>query len=133
MPEMKDPDTGYPHNLCPVPSFQNYISKLNPKLISLWQQPLKHQPNDISAPWYKAEPVGHNPIDKFFCKFSKDCKLSKHYMNHCIRVTGTTNLSRSNFSAKQITSVTGHKSIESLAIYQKVHSGKKLMIGILLT
>ena len=133
MPQMLDITTAQPHKLCPVRSFEIYISKLNPKCKSLWQQPLKKIPDDISAPWYKNEPVGHNPIEKFFSKLSKDLGLSKKYSNHCIRVTGTTNLARSNFSPKQIMSVTGYKSIESLAIYQKVRADEKLMMGMSLT
>ena len=133
MPQILDPLTGLPHKMCPIRSYELYISKSNPDLNSLWQQPLKKFPLDITAPWYSPKPVGHNPIEKFFTKLSNDCQLSQHYTNHCIRVSGTTNLTRSNFTPKQIMSVTGHKSIESLAIYQKVKSDEKLMMGMSLT
>ena len=32
---------GRPHKLCPVRSFENYLSHLNPKCKMLWQQPRK--------------------------------------------------------------------------------------------
>ena len=99
MPQILD-NTGAPHKMCPVRSFENYITKLNPKNTSLWQQPLRQFPKDVDSPWYKNEVVGHNPIDKFFSKLSKDTDLSRHYTNHCIQVTGTTNLTRGNFTAK---------------------------------
>ena len=66
-------------------------------------------------------------------KLSKDANLSQHYTNHWIRVTGVNNLSRANFSAKQVMSVSGHKSVESLAIYQQVHEDEKMMMGLCLT
>lgn len=40
MPQMKDVD-GHPHRLCPVRSFENYLSHLSPKINNLWQQPAK--------------------------------------------------------------------------------------------
>ena len=61
---------------------------------------------------------------------SNFCDLSDYYKNHCIRVTGVTNLTRSNFTAKQVMSVTDHKSIQSLSIYQKFREDNKLSMGI---
>ena len=66
-------------------------------------------------------------------RLSENIKLSQSYTNHCIRVTGVTHLTRKNFSAKQIMSVSGHKSLDSLAIYQKVASNEKLIMGMSLT
>ena len=111
MPQILDPNTGCPHKMCPLRNYELYIYKLHPDINNLWQHALKEKPTDESAPWYSPTAVGHNPIEKFFGKLSKDCSLSQHYTNHCIRVTGTTNLTRGNFTAKQIMSVTGHKSI----------------------
>ena len=60
---------------------------------------------------------------------SAKCKLSQKYTNHCIHVTGTTNLIRAHFNAKQIMSVTGHKSMHSLGVYQRISSMEKLKMG----
>ena len=70
------------------------------------------------------------PHEKDSCppKFKKN-KLSRIYTNHYVGVTGTTILTRCQFSDKQIMSVTGHKSIESLKIYKPVSSDEKLMMG----
>ena len=65
-------------------------------------------------------------------KLCKKAELSQHYTNHCIRVSGVANLKRGNFTSKQVMSVSGHKSVESLAIYERVHEDEKLMMGLCL-
>ena len=67
-----------------------------------------------------AKALGHNPVKKFMGVLSKLCSLLDYYNNHCIIVMETTNLTRNNFTAEQVMSITGHKSTESLAIYQRV-------------
>ena len=132
MPQMLD-HLGNVHKLCPVRAFENYLNKLHPNNNSLWQKPAKQIPTDPLKSWYENVNVGHNTHDKFMTKLSTDCKLSKKYTNHCLRVTGITSLKRGNFSDKQVMSVSGHKSIDSLAIYQRVKSDEKLMMGMCLT
>ena len=61
---------------------------------------------------------------------SHNADLSKVYTNHSIRSTATTFLHRSNFTLKQIMSVTGHRSINSLAVYEKVSENEKLHMGL---
>lgn len=130
MPQIIDPSTGHPHRLCPVRSFENYVGHLNPKVERLWQQPLKRfitaRDNNV---WFKAVPLGHTPLERFMSKLSLKLDLSEYYTNHCIRVTGTSNLFRAHFTPKQIMSVTGHKSLQSLGIYQRVAENEKMMMG----
>ena len=123
---------GQPLKICPVCSFKNYVSHLNPYINAFWQRPLKNKPKSGEI-WYTAAVLGHNSIEKFMGKLSLSCDLSDYYTNHCIRVTGATNLTRNNFMAKQVMSVTGHKSIESLVIHQKVREDNKISMGISLT
>ena len=132
MPQLLNPD-GTVHKLCPVRAFENYIIKLHPDNHSLWLKPLHKIPKDASSPWYEKTTVGHNTHEKFLSILSDKAKLSQKYTNHCIRVTGVTNLTRANFSAKQVMSITGHKSVESLSIYQRVKEDEKLMMGMCLT
>lgn len=129
MPQILDPQTKRLHRLCPVRSFENYIFHLNPKIPYLWQQPQKLIPAKTGDPWYKAQRFGHNPLDNFMAKLSANAYLSQRYTNHCIRVTGVTNLIRQNYSPKQVMSVTGHKSLQSLALYQQVKADEKLAMG----
>ena len=131
MPEIIDPTTGIPHRLCQVRSFENYIGKLNPVSNMLWQQPLKNYANCNT--WYSTQHYGHNTLEKFMRKLSEKLNLSEIYTNHCIHVTGVTNLNRSHFTVKQIMSISGHKFLDSLAIYQKEANDEKMMMGMSLT
>lgn len=130
MPQILTPD-GRSHKMCPVRSFENYIGSLNPGNNRLWQRPKSSVPNGNI--WYENRPVGHGPIDNFMADLSGLCNLSKRYTNHCIRVTGVTTLRRGHFNEKQVMSVTGHRSIQSLAIYQRVQADEKLRMGMCLT
>lgn len=131
MPQLLDTN-GKSHRLCPVRSFENYVNALNPTINNLWQQPFKMK--KFNQPWYKAIPLGHNPLDTFMSKLSDACDLSQHYTNHCIHVTGVSTLLRmGKYTPKQVMAITGHKSIHSLAIYQRVSGDEKMMMGMSLT
>jgi integrase len=58
-------------------------------------------------------------------KMSAKCGLSKIYTNHCIGATGATVLSEAGYNPADVMSVTGHRSISSLAIYQRTSAKKK--------
>lgn len=132
MPQILD-ISGCPHRLCPVRSFEIYINQLNPKIENLWQHPAK-QVKPGATILFRAVPLGHNPLDTFMSKLSELCNLSQHYTNHCIRVTGVTHLIRTGkFTPKQVMAVSGHKSIHSLAIYERVAANEKMMMGMSLT
>ena len=79
--------------------------------------------------WYGKQKIGKNPLSKFMTDISEKCNLSQIYTNHCIRVTGISILTRIRFSASEIMSVSGHKSVQSLAIYQKTDNKKKREMG----
>ena len=55
--------------------------------------------------------------------------LSKIYTNHSCHTTGATILSRCGFNNAQVMSVTGRKSVSSLAHYQRVSREEKLNMG----
>ena len=130
MPEFPNSDR------CPVKNFMFYMTKLDPRCNNLWQQVKDTTQlmnlNDTDI-WYKQRKVGPNPLSTFMSRISDEAKLSKIYTNHSIRVTGTTLLGRCNFSSKQIMSVTGHRSVNSLSVYQKVSENEKLMMGMSMT
>ena len=115
--------------LCPVKSFQKYISHLNPENKFMWQKPLDHIDFNTKDIWYGKQHVGKNPLRTFMSDVSDKCKLSQIYTNHSIRVTGCTVLNRHNFSAAEIMAVSGHKSVQSLAIYQKTQHKQKEKMG----
>ena len=118
------PDSKY----CPVKSFLKYKSHLSPLINDFWQysKETNWYKSDV---WYMNKRIGHNPLSAFMSKMSHDADLSQTYTNHSIRVTSMTYLSRKEFSAKQIMLVTGHKSLNSLAIYQKISTDEKLSMA----
>ena len=123
MPENKtDP-------LCPVKSFREYLSHLNCKNKYMWQYPLANVDPKNPEIWYGKTYIGRNPLSKFMSEVSKQCGLSRIYTNHSIRVTSCTVLTRCRFSESEIMAVSGHKSVQSLAIYQKTQKQQKINMG----
>ena len=120
MPEMRG------SQFCPVDSFREYISHLNPNNDSLWQTPINKPKTSV---WYADSPVGDHTHADFMKNLSEKAKLSRMYTNHDIRVTGISVLGRANFTDKQIMSGLRAQSGDSLKIYQKVSSNEKFMMG----
>ena len=88
MPENRDDP------LCPVKSFRKYLEHLNPENNFLWQSPLDKINLETMKIWYSKQHLGKNTLGNFMQDVSKECKLSKKYTNHSIRVTGATVLTR---------------------------------------
>ena len=110
---------------CPVRSFCLYNELLNAENKFLWQVPLKKVDMKNDVIWFGKNHVGKNPLAKFMTNVSINCGLSQIYTNHCIRVTGASILTRMKFYSSEIMSVTGHKSVQSLAIYQRTQQKTK--------
>ena len=123
MPENRD------DHLCPVRSFRIYMEHLNPENDFLWQTPLEKINPKNAMIWYSKQHIGKNSLGNFMQDVSLNCKLSKSYTNHSIRVTSATVLMRMNFSASEIMSITGHKSVQSLTRYQKTQDKQKIEMG----
>ena len=115
--------------LCPVRSYTLYFEHLNPENEFLWQLELRKINPEKPDIWYGLGHIGKNPLAKFMTNVSINCNLSQMYTNHCIRVTGASILTRLKFSSSEIMSVTGHKSVQSLAIYQKTQDKTKEEMG----
>jgi hypothetical protein len=125
-----------PENLwsefCPVLSYEKYVSKLNPNCEKLWQRS-KDEFCDDDHIWYNNVPVGKKTLGSFMSVLSKKCDLSQTYTNHSIRATGATILAKNSYCHSQIMAITGHKSVASLALYQRVDDDDKIRIGQILT
>ena len=115
--------------MCPVRSYVLYTDHLNAENPFLWQLPLKVIDPESPNVWYGLQKLGKNTMAKFMSQLSIKCGLSQIYTNHCIRVTGASILTRMKFSASEIMSVTGHKSVQSLAVYQKTQDKTKEKMG----
>ena len=128
MPQILNED-GSVSKMCLVRSYENYIAHLNERCPFLWQTPNDAAYKKGEAVWYKNKRLGEGNLGAFMTELCKHVTLKNKYTNHCLRVTGTTNLTRCNFTSKQIMSVTGHKSLQSLSMYQRVKSDEKMMMG----
>ena len=73
--------------------------------------------------------MGQKTLAVFMSELSKSCQLSQIYTNHSIRATGATVLSKGMYCPAQIMAVTGHKSVQSLSVYQRVDDEEKLQMG----
>jgi hypothetical protein len=105
---------------CVYSENQNYICRL-------WQRP-KDSFLDSDAVWYCNAPVGEKKLKTFLSSLSKATNLSKVYTNHSIRATGASILSKCMFGPSQVMSVTGHKSVQSLSVYQRVSDQEKIQM-----
>ena len=114
---------------CPVKSFMMYVTKLHPKINAFWQQLKELKKIQDSDIWYKPLKIGEKPLASFISRMSHEAELSYVYTNHSIRCNGITFMKRYTYSEKQMMTMSGHKSVNSLAIYQHVSSNEKLSMG----
>lgn len=105
------------YSLCPVIVIKKYIAKLNKKNEYLWQFP-KQTYLETEETWYENRKCGHNTIANFMKRISQFAILSKAYTNHCVRATSCTVLGRK-FNDTDVLVVSGHKTINNLAIYKR--------------
>ncbi|XP_011668570.1 uncharacterized protein LOC105440296 [Strongylocentrotus purpuratus] len=112
---------------CPVESFMQFVSKLNKDCPFLWQKPKAKKPEDGDN-WYCNAPVGKNTMGNKMKQISQKAGCSKLYTNHCLRATCITTLDRAGFESRDIQSVSGHHSEQSLRNYCNTsHERKKQM------
>ena len=100
--------TGNP--LCPVFSFEKYLTHLNPLNEFLFQRSRENCPDGIV--WYDNVVVGENTLGRKMRLISVQAKLSVEYTNHSIRVTAISILNRNAYLAKHV-DICGHKSENS--------------------
>ena len=97
--------------LCPVKSFREYLSHLQPDNKYMWQKPLEKVNAENPQVWFSRKKIGKNPLASFMSDLSRECHLSQIYTNHSIKVTGCTILTRCKFSHSEIMAISGHKSV----------------------
>ena len=104
------------------------MSKLHPENNKLWQ---RHRASFFSMDdtWYCNEPAGEKKLTVFMSELSKSAALSQIYTNHSIRATGATIVSNNMYGPAPIMAVTGHKSVQSLTVYQRVDNEEKIRMG----
>ena len=105
-------------------------SKLHPRQERLWCY-TRNAFRDEDDFWYTTKPVGVNKMDTFLQDLSQKCGLSRIYTNHSLslRATAATLLHQQDFPAQSVQSITGHKSLSSLSIYQRTSTKQKIQMA----
>nr|CAB3262995.1 uncharacterized protein LOC100186276 [Phallusia mammillata] len=80
--------------LCPVRSYELYLSKLHAQQPRLFQQPRRKSSPD-SPMWYGKAPIGEKALQQMMANISNAARLSKRYTNHCVRTTALEQFSSS--------------------------------------
>lgn len=103
-------------HMCPVKTYDLYVSRLDPRLNRLWQQPKLSITWDQEI-WYQCQPVGKSKCQDLMPTLYANAGLSKRYTNHCVRSTVLGILDRGKFGARKIMRWSGHKSENSIKSY----------------
>ena len=113
--------------MCPVKTFEKYLSHLHPMENSLWQRPLEKVNTGI---WYYRAPLGEKTLGSMMVNISLKYKLSERYTNHSVRVTSLQLLDDNGVEGRHICKISGHKSTDSLNSYaRKLSSARKRNIS----
>ena len=94
--------------VCPVSSFELYLSKRNPKSTHFFQKPIcKFQSSEDV--WYTKRLIGKKTLRDMMKNLSKKARLSKIYTNHSVRETPVDLLAHSGVPDREIIRTTGSK------------------------
>ena len=108
---------------CPVKSFDLYVSKLHPECRAFFQRPAEKF--NGKETWFVNCPVGKNMLAEKMKKLSNKAGLSRVYTNHCLRASSITFLDISGIQAKDICSVSRHRSTDGILPYTSGPTDKK--------
>jgi hypothetical protein len=104
------------NSVCPVLSFEKYISHLNPQNEYLFQRP-KRAVKESDNVWYDNMVVGQRTLGDKMKNLSRSAQLSYLYTNHSIRATTISILDECGYEARHIMAVSGHRSENSIRSY----------------
>ena len=103
--------------------WKKYISKLNPACEVFWQKPKEIAP--ASGSWYCNASVVVNTLGDKMKVISTGAKCSKVYTNHCLCATCVSTLDDVGFANRDIMSVNGHHSEQSINYYSTTSDANK--------
>lgn len=110
--------------MCPVKTYDLYVSRLDPHCNRLWQVP-KEGVTWNQEIWYINQPVGKTRCQDLMPTLYVNAGLSKRYTNHCVRSTVCGILDRGKFGARKIMRWSGHKSENSIKSYAHTTSNEE--------
>ncbi len=121
---------------CPVHLIDKYISKLPLDAVKkdiFYCRPLPNVPVDETKPWYVATPVGRNQLCQMVSKMCEMAKIKGVKTNHSLRVSGASALFDAGVPERIIQSRTGHRSLESLRVYEHVTDEQNVEVSKILS
>ena len=121
---------------CTVYLLDLYISKLPKSAVDndlFYCKPMASAPLDDSCPWYFNVPIGKNTLSKMVADMCAEAGLSGKKTNHSLRVSGTSCLFEAGVPEKLIQQRTGHRTLESLRMYERVTDKQHLAVSKVLT
>ena len=107
---------------CPVASFERYVAALHPECDAFWQRPKEKAKGKIL---YDNMPVGKNTLYNKTKDICTEAGVTQKYTNHCLRATVVTALDDAGYEARDIMTVSGHKSESSIRSYSRTSEKKK--------
>ena len=118
---------------CPVFLLDKYIKKLPAKVDFFYCKPFPSVPAEPEKPWYYNIPVGRNTLSKMVQEMCAEAGISGKKTNHSLRVTGATSLFEAGVPEKLIQQRTGHRSLESLRMYERVSDNQEMVVSKILS
>ena len=122
---------------CPVHLLDKYISKLPQEAIQkdhFYCRPLPSIASDsVQSVWYSASPVGRNQLTKMVATMFEMAGVNGQKTNHSLRVAGASSLFDAGVPERIIQARTGHRSLESLRLYERVTERQDMQVAKILT
>ena len=122
---------------CPVHLLDKYIGKLPQEAIqkdNFYCRPLPSIASDSArSVWYSASPVGRNQLTKMVATMCGMAGINGQKTNHSLRVAGASSLFDAGVPERIIQARTGHRSLESLRLYERVTEKQDMQVAKILT
>ena len=103
--------------MCPVMTFNLYLSKLDKTMDLLWQRPKQGRVHYTDETWYEPRRVGEDLLNRFMKFLQISVKLEGTYTNHSIRATVISTLDYAGFEARHIMTLSSHKNESTIKEY----------------
>ena len=123
-----------PPHVSHVQILDAYLSRVPPEVQPtdrFYLQPLPFTPTGNRA-WYWANPLGKNKLQHMVKEMFRQANIEGNFTNHSLRATCATQLFNAGVPEVLVQKQTGHKSLDSLRLYERVTtSQKKVVSGII--
>ena len=108
-----------------------YLSKIPPNTKptdQFYLQPLPFAPIG-SRPWFWDTPLGKNKVHQMVKQMFRDAGIEGNFTNHSLRATCATQLFSAGVPEALVQKQTGHKSVESLRVYERVTESQRQTVS----